>query len=286
MKRVITFDFLRGIAIIGVLLFHVFNVAFARRIDEVKSALAGEGSIEFYWYIIAIVLIVLGSFNGMFLMLSAGSNAISVGKQYKKLVVDKNMDKDVAIKQIMLSQVIRGAFIWAMGYLSEGVFGHFVGNFMQYFNEESFDPNYKLISGFYLANILNTIGISIVLISAIQLYYLKSGISRKKMSIILLAVTVITIALQPVLREVVLNTIGTDTFSSDFENITLSEKAVRLLLLPFIGRLTPLIPFFSCATIGLLVAIHINEQAVTPGFLRNLLYTGLIFVGTSIPIGA
>jgi len=60
MKRVLTFDFLRGVAIIGVLLFHVLNIAFSQRTEEIEAAVInGTGTVEIYWYILGPVLLIL-----------------------------------------------------------------------------------------------------------------------------------------------------------------------------------------------------------------------------------
>ncbi|MHA1889628.1 MAG: hypothetical protein ACTSYS_01455 [Promethearchaeota archaeon] len=287
MKRVITYDFLRGMAIIGVILFHVLNFVFSKRVDEIKAAMGGEGSVEFYWYIIGPILLILGSFNGLFLMISAASNAISVHKQWVRFVVEREVDKSVAYKKIMLSQVIRGSLIWIFGYVSETIFGGLMGNMLKsLIGETPRDFSVLLLHGFFLGNILYTIAYSIIITSFIQLYYLKSGMSRKKISVILISIALIVIALEPISQLILKSTFGTDTFSNDIETAPFGEQLIKLILVPFVGRLTPLVPFFSCAAFGLLISININDNNVKPSLLRKSLYTGLMFVVSSIILGA
>ena len=288
MKRVIAFDFLRGIAIIGVLLFHVFNIAYSQRADQVQAAIEHHESLEWYWYVIAIFLITLGAFNGMFLMISAGSNAMSVHKQWENMVVKNNMDKAIAFRKILKSQILRGAMIWALGFVSENIFATWLGELQQIIHQQPVSSFLDdMVKGFFFTNILNTIGISLIITSFIQLVYLKSGASRAKMSKALIFVAIACIALMPVMRAYVypLFTSGTDTFSNDLGTITAGEIVARFFLAIFIGRITPLIPYFACAAIGLMLAINIAEKAITPEFLQKMLWLGLLFVAGSIPLG-
>ncbi len=300
MKRVITFDFLRGIAIIGVLLFHVFNIAFAQQAKYVTDAIDNGDPLEPYWYAIAIPLMIFGAFNGMFLMISAASNAISVNKQWLSMVVTKNMDKTIVFKKILGSQVLRGALIWVFGFISEGILATLLGDWMKVVNYLDNPANglpdpfwYSLLKGFFFTNILYTIGISLIITSFIQLVYLKSGKPRAMMAKVLLLVAIVCIALMPVIQKYIyplfdngVDNTGTDTFSNNLFGIDSGELIARLILTPFIGRLTPLIPYFSCAAIGLLFSVHINERAITPEFLQKMFWLGVIFVGCAIPIGA
>jgi hypothetical protein len=286
MKRVLTFDFLRGIAIIGVLLFHVLNIAFSQRVEEIGNALDGTGTVELYWYILAPILLVLGAFNGLFLMVSAASNSISVHKQWERMVVEKGIDKNAAFKSIFVSQLIRGALIWSFGYLSEHVIATgLVAMINFYLGKPIDDPGMSFLKGLFLTNILYTIGISIVITSFIQLLYLRNGISRKTISWILIVITIACTALMPVVKELNQALFKTDTFSNGLEATGAGEMVLRFFLAPILGRLTPLIPFFSCASAGLLIAININDNAIKPSTLRKFLYSGLIFVCASFIAG-
>jgi hypothetical protein len=132
---------------------------------------------------------------------------------------------------------------------------------------------------------LYTIGISTVITSFIQLLYLKKGGSRTAISWILIIITIVCTALMPVVKELNQALFGTDTFSNNLETLGAGELVLRFLLAPIIGRLTPLIPFFSCASVGLLFAININENAIRPSTLRKFLYSGLIFICASFIVG-
>ncbi|MEX2680102.1 MAG: hypothetical protein Q6373_000750 [Candidatus Sigynarchaeota archaeon] len=290
MKRVLAFDFLRGIAIIGVILFHVLNIAFSQRVEEIKDAVInGTGTVELYWYILGPVLLILGAFNGMFLMISAASNSISVHKQWERLTGEQHVDKDKAFKSIFTSQFIRGIMICAFGYLSETIFATLLEAIVKIWRGEPLSDisPWWFLSGFFLTNILTTIGISIIVTSFIQLLYLKNGFSRERISISLIIVVIACTALMPLTQNIAKGLFGTDTFSNGLGDPSVAawQWPVRLVLAPFIGRLTPLFPYFSCAAAGLLFAININENAIKPSTLRKFLYGGLLFVCISFIVG-
>ena len=79
MKRYISFDFIKGVGILGVVCFHVLNVAFS---DEVDNILAGNAYISMI--ILGVVLLYLGYFDGLFILMSAIGNTISTRRQWNK----------------------------------------------------------------------------------------------------------------------------------------------------------------------------------------------------------
>ena len=72
MKRYISFDFMKGVGIVGVVCFHVLNVAFEKEANEIR-----DGNAAIPLLILAVVLIYLGSFNGMFVCPIALTDAIN-----------------------------------------------------------------------------------------------------------------------------------------------------------------------------------------------------------------
>ena len=285
MKRVLTFDLLRGIAIIGVVLFHVLNIAFSDKVDTIEAALEGGATVELYWYILAPILLVIGGFNGLFLMISAASNAISVRKQWDR-ALEKEKSEKQAFKDILASQTIRGVLIWVFGFISESIIANGLSRWIESLTGETVKNFWiEMIDGFYMWNILNTIGLCLIITSLIQLIYLRHKIDRKAISVILIIVTIACTMILPLTREIVFETLGTDTFSNNWNTIPIDQQILRLILVPFVGRLTPLIPFFSSASAGLLISININDKSVTPGFLRKVLYSGLIFLAASFIVG-
>ncbi|NMC04696.1 MAG: hypothetical protein GYA24_05760 [Candidatus Lokiarchaeota archaeon] len=289
MKRVLTFDFLRGVAIIGVLLFHVLNIAFKDRAAEIEAAVIdGIGTVDAFWYILGPALIIFGAFNGLFLMISAASNSISVHKQWERMVVEKGVDTSTAFKSIFTAQLLRGILICAFGYLSETILATLLGaGIKMLLGEPVTITPWAWLEGFFLTNILTAIGISIIITSFIQLYYLKNGISRKGITVFLIIVVITCTALTPAIQHVTKELFGTITFSNGLGDPSIPswQWISRFILAPIISRLTPLFPFFSCAAMGLLFAMYINENAIKPSTLRKFLYGGLIFIGASFIVG-
>jgi len=279
MKRVIAFDFLRGIAIIGVLLFHVMNIAYKDVVDAVKA-----GTAPIQYMILGVPLVFFGSFNGLFIMISAGSNIISVQKQWEKLV-SASVPTEKAFYKVLSTQLIRGAFIWIFGWVSEGLFSGLLGLLTGDSPEQFL---YGLVKTFYFSNILQAIGIALIISSVIYLFFLRFKTSRKKASIILIVIAVVVLAIQPVVRAVLPEELRGNFGASDFTAFINRGFGMNLLLFigaPFLGRLAPQVPFFACAAIGTLIAMFINQKAVTPEFLQKLFIWGFIVMGIAIPVG-
>ena len=79
MKRYISFDFIKGVGILGVVVFHVLNVAFSEEVDKI---LAGDAHISMV--ILGVVLLYFGYFDGLFILMSAIGNTISTRRQWNK----------------------------------------------------------------------------------------------------------------------------------------------------------------------------------------------------------
>jgi hypothetical protein len=116
MRRYASIDFLRGLAIVMMIVLHV--IMFALDSSYYVSMIDTIGVIN----IIALVLIVtMGGMAGFFLLVSAIGNAISMERNYQA----GKSPKDVAIKQI-----VGGALLLMFSLLTEGVIGYmgYVGN--------------------------------------------------------------------------------------------------------------------------------------------------------------
>ena len=67
-KRYASLDFIRGVAMLGVLLFHVTNVGYANTIDSVKQAIKQDLSlVPAGMIVLALILMYFGMFNGLFM---------------------------------------------------------------------------------------------------------------------------------------------------------------------------------------------------------------------------
>jgi uncharacterized membrane protein len=116
MRRYASIDFLRGLAIVMMIVLHVFMFVLDR--DMYLNQIDNIGVIN----VIALILIVTaGGMAGFFLLVSAIGNAISMERNYQ---AGKNPG-DVAIKQI-----VGGALLLVFAVLTEGVIGYqaFLGN--------------------------------------------------------------------------------------------------------------------------------------------------------------
>ncbi len=110
MKRFASIDFLRGLALLIMLILH--TTTYALDVDQLTNNL---GSIALMNYIIIIVFNFFGGLAGLFLMVSATGNMISMMKNYQK---------GISNKDILYKQVVGGILLLIFGMLTEGVIGY------------------------------------------------------------------------------------------------------------------------------------------------------------------
>ena len=156
MKRYISFDFIKGVGILGVICFHVLNVAFS---DEVDNILAGNAHISMI--ILGVILLYLGYFDGLFILMSAIGNTISTRRQWNKNI--EIMEKKSAAIKVFKNQTIRGVIIWVFGFISEGLLN---GLLLDVILGES-DVWLSLGNHLFRINVLQTVGITTIIISGI-----------------------------------------------------------------------------------------------------------------------
>ncbi|HME53140.1 MAG TPA: hypothetical protein VKM55_13040, partial [Candidatus Lokiarchaeia archaeon] len=224
-------------------------------------------------------------FNGLFFMISSASNLVSVHKQWESLAA-KEIPKNTAFMKVMKTQLIRGGFIWIFGWISEGLLASLLG----LATGDSLNTfGMGLINGFYFSNVLQTIGTSIIFSSLVYLIILKFDISRARACYIFATIAIAVIVFQPLIRAALRATPWSDDFSASNITAFLSRGVgINILLFigaPFVGRLVPLVPYFSCAAIGAIIAVFINQKAVTPEVLQKLFAWGFIIAGIGILIG-
>ncbi len=112
MKRYPSIDFLRGFAIFLMVVIHTFMRWFDRNafIDKI-----GTGEAPLSLLLLMIILLFFGSFAGLFLMVSAIGNMISMFK---------GLQKGQDVKTLVMKQVIGGILLLVFAYLAEGIIGY------------------------------------------------------------------------------------------------------------------------------------------------------------------
>lgn len=275
MKRYISFDFIKGVGILGVVCFHVLNVAFSEEVDKI---IAGDAHILLL--LLGIVLLYLGYFDGLFILLSAIGNTISTRRQWNKNI--EIMEKKPAALKVFKNQAIRGFIIWVFSFISEGLLN---GLLLDVILGES-DIGIRLGNELFRINVLQTVGIATIIISGIYAYCLYKGWSTKKILILSLTLSIIVLLLRPLVIE--LGNAYMVDFRSPWNNWINRDfwtNLTYILIVPFINRFTPLVPFFSLSLFGLIAGSYIGEGRITKNFLKWSYLSALFLFITAIISG-
>jgi hypothetical protein len=275
MKRYISFDFIKGVGILGVVCFHVLNVAFSEEVDKI---IAGDAHILLL--LLGVVLLYLGYFDGLFILMSAIGNTISTRRQWNKNI--EIMDKKPAALKVFKNQAIRGLIIWVFGFISEALLN---GLLLDVILGES-DIWLSLGNHLFRINVLQTIGIATIIISGIYAYCLYKGWSTKKILILSLTLLIIVLLLRPLVTELG-NAYMVDFRSpwNNWINRDLWTNLTYIIIVPFINRFTPLVPFFSLSLFGLIAGSYIGEGRITKNFLKWSYLSALFLLITAIVSG-
>ena len=275
MKRYISFDFIKGVGILGVVCFHVLNVAFS---DEVDKIIAGDAHILLL--LLGVVLLYLGYFDGLFILMSAIGNTISTRRQWNKNI--EIMEKKPAALKVFKNQAIRGLIIWVFGFISEGLLN---GLLLDVILGES-DIWLSLGNHLFRINVLQTVGIATIIISGIYIYCLYKGWSTKKILILSLTLLIIVMLLRPLASE--LGNVYMVDFRSPWNNWINRDfwtNLTYIIIVPFINRFTPLVPYFSLSLFGLIAGSYIGEGRITKSFLKWAYLSALFLLITAIISG-
>ncbi len=275
MKRYISFDFIKGVGILGVVCFHVLNVAFSEEVDKI---IAGDAHILLL--LLGVVLLYLGYFDGLFILMSAIGNTISTRRQWNKNI--EVMDKKLAALKVFKNQAIRGLIIWVFGFISEALLN---GLLLDVILGES-DIWLSLGNHLFRINVLQTVGIATIIISGIYAYCLYKGWSTKKILILSLTLLIIVLLLRPLVTELG-NAYMVDFRSpwNNWINRDLWTNLTYIIIVPFINRFTPLVPFFSLSLFGLIAGSYIGEGRITKNFLKWSYLSALFLLITAIVSG-
>ncbi|MBD3187837.1 hypothetical protein GF325_13460 [Candidatus Bathyarchaeota archaeon] len=294
MKRVLTLDLLRGIAIIGVVLIHVLGIVFEETTDileaDLKNLLEGNPiSVGVPLIVLGVVITFFGNFSGLFVMISAVGNCISVHRQWHKLV-SRGIHEKMVFRKVLGTQTIRGGLVYVFGFISEG----FLGNLLEGLFDDDIILSEKMVNSFFLSNILHCIGVSIIVTSILYLLFLRMDIAQSTMTYIMIAIIILIAAAHPFIRSWLE---GLDYGDSFVPNNTPTEwpgnyiergfwkNLLFIFLSPIIGRVFPLVPMFMCAAVGLIVAMNINEKTITPEFIKRTAIAAGIIVLSGILYG-
>ncbi|MCE7741289.1 MAG: DUF1624 domain-containing protein [Candidatus Heimdallarchaeota archaeon] len=108
-RRYVTLDFLRGLAILGMISIHlltrIMDLSWTYELEEVPV----------FFIILTIILVFLGSWRGLFVLISGIGHMIAMQRARKK---------GVPLGRIVFRQVTNGIFLLMFAMLTEGIIGY------------------------------------------------------------------------------------------------------------------------------------------------------------------
>jgi hypothetical protein len=268
-KRIASLDFGRGLAIIGMVFFHVFMRMYDY--SYLENMTGGVPDIHIALLIFFGILAFFGTWHAFFLFMSSAINTyVTIRRAYR----NRNMLNN------MLKQIVTGLVLIFFGWFdtSFGYNGYLGQNILGNSNWSNFTPLYV---GIFQSETLHMIGMALIL-NAIILYFLTRNDGHKKyrrnmlvyfsLSFVVLAVTTILSYVGPVgaeksVIEYILGVFGqTGTGGATLptiQNAISKFGAFPAWLLSFtIAGLQPLFPFLITAFTGVMIGLTVAKPDV------------------------
>ena len=261
-KRIVIFDFLRGCAMIGVLGFHMLNVAY-----DYEAVLDNDPPIVFY--LTVAVLAFLGSFYTMFIVISAISNTFAVEKKWNQLIA-ANLSPADAAASIRGQQVFRGGLLVFFGYFSESILNKLVLGVLVPEPWEEIEDG--MLSAIQHSQILSTIGFGVIITSIIYLQLKKNGKTQQEIQKILMICMLFVLFVRPAITPI--HNLITEWMGSD---ISAGENILKILLSPFYVGYFPLFPNLALSFFGVMIGMELTQDKIEDSTLKKLTQWSLFF---------
>lgn len=281
LKRYISLDILRGIAVIGMFSFHLLTRAY-----NYNAVLDGDPTILFYFNLIWLAFV--GEFDVLFTGMSATVNIISIDRKWASIMDhwdgDAEEGRKQAFRSILKVQLIRGAFIMLCAYISEVLLNHM----LLYSIMGLPDIINEAMKMMFRSHILWLIGLGLILTSVSYLLMKRANWSRKKMiwSLIIIA-TVSLFIITPFLQWLYPALGFPNRPGNEWETTSFGKNILRILIAPIIQDDFPLFPDVSVMFIGVIIGFLISTEKVEKKTLDRLLITSAVMfiVGLLIYLG-
>ncbi|MBN2156795.1 MAG: hypothetical protein JW776_12200 [Candidatus Lokiarchaeota archaeon] len=264
MKRVVTLDVLRGIAIFVVILSHVF-------IYVVGYSILNPQTGSLIVLIFLAPLIFLGKWKGFFLMISAASQIYSMNKDIR----NENNAFIVFLKQILNASLLLVVAYFFKVFLLPGA------TLYQYIFYSIWDPSSRL-SSLQFSDTLESIALCRIINAVIYyLITLGKGIKKPYRNIAIFGILgFLSIVLTPVVVQLVFNQTGLTPLNirTTIPN-TWEERLYLIFMGNLIGWQQPLFPFISSAFFGAIYGIIFTQETLPEKkFIHTAFLTSLGFV--------
>tara|TARA_Y100000746_G_C15468443_1_gene435299 strand:- start:1907 stop:3598 length:1692 start_codon:yes stop_codon:yes gene_type:complete len=289
MKRFASIDFLRGLAIVMMLLLHVVMDVFA--IDEYINKLDQVGAINL---LALLIFPYLGGLAGLFLMVSAMGNMVGMRK---------NLEKGFDTWSIAKKQVVGGFLIVVFAHILEATLGYHgsLGQIMDHLNNldgagTEWSVDAWRSNGYHFETI-HTIGWCVILNGIVQGYIASKWDLQndgKKVIKIYWILAGIVLLMTPVVWELVSTLIPGYPWENSMWKPVIGESPwydfiIMFFVNPLAAPVEPIFPYLATSFLGSLIALHMTEPkgSFDRSFVKKIFGFGLLmfivgFIGVVI----
>lgn len=268
LRRYISLDVLRGLAVIGMFSFHLLTRAY-----DYGAVLDGDPTILFYFNLLWLGFV--GEFDVLFKGMSAAVNVISIDRKWASMMNKwegaPEEGRKSAFRSILKVQLIRGLFIMLLAYVSEVLFNHM----LLYTIMGLPDIIKEAMQMMFRSHILWLIGIGLILTSITYLLMKRANWSRKKMVWTLVIIAAVIIFMISPFLQWLFPVIGfPDKPGNEWQTTVWWKNIVRIIVAPIIQDDFPLFPDVAVMFLGVIVGFLISTEKVEKKHLDRMFYTG------------
>ena len=271
MKRYVSIDFLKGFSILVMLILHIFIETYNPEILlEIISS--SDGSI--WLKIVVVVIVFIGSFAGLFFIISGFGNIISMRKQYDRLVVEH---PETAHKKVRKSIVFRGLLMFFIGYFITAFFWPIGLSPLEllFFQEFTSTVWLRFFHNLYFFEVVQCIGLAQIFLGLIYTSCLKRNLDLKIIKRILWGIVIGIFVITP---GVLFGIRAIPGFwprpHVGFETRSFGINLAFFFLNIIGGHTQAIFPWFAMIFIGALLALDLYNNAVTKRYRNKWLIIG------------
>lgn len=276
MKRYVSIDFLRGVAIFGMVFLHLLDDLY----DFSWTSNINEGG-----PVIAVLMLLcgifFGSWAGLFLMVSAMGNMVSMYN---------NFERGKSVKSILIKQVVGGLILLLFGFLAEGTLQYY--GLFQTIRDGTMDFSRIIWKGFTMETI-HTIAYCMIINGIIQCFLSINGGHRKiKRNMIIYGIIALFVVLctQPIWDWVksIIPGYPFDPFHTGRDlmypsvGASFLEYLQKFFFLPLAGNPEPIFPFLAVSCIGSILGMAVCREKVSHNFPKKAVFAGFLVIVTGI----
>ncbi|MBK00398.1 MAG: hypothetical protein CMB48_05540 [Euryarchaeota archaeon] len=259
MKRFASIDFLRGLAIVMMLLLHVVMDVFA--IDDYINKLDEVGAINL---LALLIFPYLGGLAGLFLMVSAMGNMVGMRK---------NLEKGFNTWSIAKKQVVGGFLIVIFAHILEATLGYHgsLGQIMDHLNNlENMGTEWSASawrSNGYHFETIHTIGWCVIINGVVQGYIASKWDLQKDSKTVIKIYWIlagIVLIMTPLIWELVSTLIPGYPWENSMWKPVIGESPwydfiIMFFVNPLAAPVEPIFPYLATSFLGSLIALHMTE---------------------------